>query len=268
MKANKFFMTAASIMMSALVATSFTACSEDEDPLADIDNDKVAEKVDFSNLTVTGTEEGKIIIAGELKTNTKLKTFTLVSTTLLDEKGNPIEYNLLENVEDNNRSEEDRSDWICKIPATTVPVDIYRLDVRARMGKTASAQIGEEFSFKAATGDNKSVGSYLSFCKLKSYMLDELKASADTCANVEVIINSDRTLKPATEANSKDVNTNCAKAKVFKNVADPTTGVVLTSTGCVATYSSELDATDNTLVTVSGIVITSNGIIKVTTGVE
>lgn len=249
-------MMAACLMTSALVATSLTSC-EDDDVL------DIQEKVDFTNLKVVGNADGTITVSGSLTTNTKLKTFEFVPTN----GGETID--LLADVTENNRNEDDHSTWTCQIPEKKIPVDLYTLSVRCRMGTTKDVQIGSSLKFDAGAGSNSTKGSYLSLCKETSYTLHALEADNTLIPNVEVILNSDNELAAATTAKKDIIKDNAGKAEItYSNVAKTkkTKGVIRTSTGCIAnvtvTYSQ-----DGTEAEISGVMIKSNDLFTVETGV-
>ena len=246
-------MMAACLMTSALVATSLTSCEDDEED--------IQEKVDFTNLKVVGNDDGTITVSGTLITNTKLKTFEFVRTN----GGEKID--LLAYVTENNRTEDDHSTWTCQIPEKKIPVDLYTLSVRCRMGTTKDVQIGSSLKFYAGAGSKSTKGSYLSLCNEKSYTLSELNADNTLIPNVEVILNSDNELAAATTAQKDIIKDNAGKAEItyFNDAKTKTKGVIRTSTGCIAnvtvTYSK-----DGTEAEISGVMIKSNDLFTVETG--
>lgn len=259
MKMRKFFMMAACLMTSALVATSLTSCEDDEeDILGDLTD--IQEKVDFTNLKVVGNADGTITVSGSLTTNTKLKTFEFVPTN----GGKKID--LLADVTENNRTEDDHSTWTCKIPEKKIPVDLYTLSVRCRMGTPKDVQIGSSLKFDAGAGSNSTKGSYLSLCKEKSYTLADLTADNTLIPNVEVILNSNNELAAATTAKNSTIKDKAGKAEISYSKDAKTKGVIRTSTGCIAnvtvTYSQ-----DGTEAQISGVMIKSNDLFTVETGV-
>ena len=257
MKMRKFFMMAACLMISALVATSITSCKDDvEDILGDLTD--IQEKVDFTNLKVVGNADGTVTVSGTLTTNTKLKTFEFVPTN----GGKTID--LLADVTENNRTEDDHSTWTCQIPEKNIHVDLYTLSVRCRMGTTKEVPIGSPLKFDAGAGSNSTKGSYLSLCNETSYTLSELKADNTLIPNVEVILNSDNELAAATTAKDPTIKDNAGKAEITYPNNEKTKGVIRTSTGCIAnvtvTYSK--DGAE-----ISGVMIKSNDLFTVETGV-
>lgn len=250
-------MMAACLMTSALVATSLTSCEDDEeDILGDLTD--IQEKVDFTNLKVVGNADGTITVSGSLITNTKLKTFEFVPTN----GGKKID--LLADVTENNRNEDDHSLWTCQIPENKIPVDLYTLSVRCRMGKTKDVQIGSSLTFDAGAGSNSTKGSYLSLCKVKSYTLSELEADSTLIPSVEVILNSNNELAAATTAKKDIIKDNAGKAEITYSNDAKTKGVIRTSTGCIANVTVTKDGTE---AEISGVMIKSNDLFTVETGV-
>lgn len=244
-------MMAACLMTSALVATSLTSCEDDED---------IQEKVDFTNLKVVGNADGTITVSGSLITNTKLKTFEFVPTN----GGETID--LLADVTENNRTEDDHSTWTCQIPENKIPVDLYTLSVRCRMGTSKNVQIGSSLKFDAGAGSNSTKGSYLSLCKEKSYTLPELEADNTLIPSVEVILNSNNELAAATTAKNSTIKDNAGKAEITYSNKAKTEGVIRTSTGCIANVTVTYFQ-DGTEAEIAGVMIKSNDLFTVETGV-
>lgn len=246
MKKTNFLMPVASVMLSACVAFSFTSCSDDETD----DSVEIAEKFNMTGLVAAAQNDGTIIISGTVETNKKLKTFTLTS-----EDGAQT-YDLLEGSEAEKDRNEDGKVWTCTLSSPKIPVGIYTMKVRTRMGTTKETKIGKEYSFLAATGANAKVGSYLSFKNQVGYRMDDLvkdNVPTDVCKDVEVALKSDRTLMSAKEVKSPIIKANAANANIYAE-----SHCVITETGCIATYEIIPDASDETLCTVKGVVLTSN----------
>ena len=259
MKMRKFFKMAACLMTSALVATSLTSCEDDEeDILGDLTD--IQEKVDFTNLKVVGNADGTITVSGSLTTNTKLKTFEFVPTN----GGEKID--LLADVTENNRTEDDHSTWTCQIPEKKIPVDLYTLSVRCRMGTTKDVQIGSSLKFDAGAGSNSTKGSYLSLCKETSYTLDDLTKDNTLIPNVEVILNSNNELAAATTAKNSTIKDKAGKAEISYSNDAKTKGVIRTSTGCIANVT--VTYKDGTEAEIAGVMIKSNDLFTVETGVK
>lgn len=248
-----FLMPMAGVMMSAIVACSFTACSDDDTD----DSLEIAEKFNMTGLVAAAQNDGTIVISGTVETNKKLKTFTLTS-----EDGSKT-YDLLEGSEAEKDRTEDGKVWTCTLSSPKIPVGIYTMQVRTRMGTTKETKIGKEYSFLAGTGANKSYGSYMSLKRQTSYfmqdgdgvigLLDEDGNVKEECKDVEIALNADLTLKSAKEVKNKVIAENAANANIYAE-----SHCVITETGCIATYEIIPDADDETLCTIKGVVLTSN----------
>lgn len=253
MKKTNFLMPVASVMLSACVAFSFTSCSDDETD----DSVEIAEKFNMTGLVAAAQNDGTIVISGTVETNKKLKTFTLTS-----EDGTQT-YDLLEGSEAEKDRNEDGKVWTCTLSSPKIPVGIYTMKVRTRMGTTKETKIGKEYSFLAGTGENKSYGSYMSLKRQTSYfmkdgngligLIDENGNVKDECKDVEIALNSDLSLKSAKDVKNKVIAENAANANIYAE-----SHCVITETGCIATYDIVPDADDATLCTVKGVVLTSN----------
>ncbi len=248
-----FLMPVAGVMMSAIMACSFTACSDDDTD----DSVEIAEKFNMTGLVATAQNDGTIIISGTVETNKKLKTFSLTS-----EDGTKT-YDLLEGSEAEKDRTEDGKVWTCTLSSPKIPVGIYTMEVRTRMGTTKKTKIGKEYSFLAGTGANESYGSYMSLKRQTSYFMQDkddkiglIDASGNVkeeCKDVEIALNADRTLKSAKEVKNAIIKANAANANIYAE-----SNCVITETGCIATYEIVPDANDETLCTIKGVVLTSN----------
>lgn len=261
-----FLKFAVATLCCSMIATSFTACTDDT---TEDDSAEIAEKFNFDYLTALANNDGTITISGTVTTNKKLKKFTLTSTTRFDENNKAIEYDLLDGSEAEKERTEDGKTWTATLSSTNIPVDIYKLEVRTRMAGTKTATIGENYTFEAGTSKNAELGSYLSFSKKANFSLSALltedkKESSDALKYVEAILKDDKCadvnnpkvdelyIETIQKAKNNVIKTNATnKAHVYDDC-------IITSTDCIATYSIEqLDETDPTHVTISGIVLTS-----------
>ena len=91
-----FLKFAVATLCCSMIATSFTACTDDTTD----DSAEIAEKFNFDYLTALANNDGTITISGTVTTNKKLKKFTLTSTTRFDENNNAIEYDLYRQLTD------------------------------------------------------------------------------------------------------------------------------------------------------------------------
>ncbi len=256
-----FLKFAVATLCCSMIATSFTACTDDTTD----DSAEIAEKFNFDYLTALANNDGTITISGTVTTNKKLKKFTLTSTTRFDEKDNAIEYDLLDGSEAEKERTEDGKTWTATLSSTNIPVDIYKLEVRTRMAGTKTATIGSNYTFEAGTSKNKELGSYLSFSEKKNFTLAALLSdAADSLKCVEAILKDDKCADVNNpKADELYIETiQKAKNETIKNNATSKAHVyddcIITSTDCIATYKIEqLDETDPTHVTISGIVLSS-----------
>ncbi len=237
----------AAVIISALSMTCLTACEDDDD-----DSAEIAEQFDLTSLTAAANNDGTITISGSVTTNKKLKKFELTGT-------DGTTYDLLEgdDVESAREETEDGKAWVATLSSTSIPVQIYTLDVRTRMGTTKTATIGKTYTFNCGTS-NSEVGSYMSLTNQQSYQLSDFcdtstspvtLTDATIAASIEVILQDDFTLKSATGANASAVKNNCAASNIYENC-------VIASTNLIATYSIEKTGTYEA--TISGVVLTSN----------
>ena len=237
---KKFFKHAVYFFVAAAMAAPLASCEDDDD-------DEVAEIFSLDSVEAIANTDGTITISGKVTTNKKLKTFTLTDA-------NGKVYDLLENSESEKTREEDGKKWTVTLSGTTLPVDVYTLDVRTRMGTTKTTTIGA--TYEAILGTSASAtGSYISFTNGgKVYKLAEAKAAG--AGEIEAILNTDYTLNYGTDAKSDAVSSQCANVAIYN-------GSVVTSNGTIATVKyGEKNETDHTIA-ISGVYITSNDYFKV-----
>lgn len=261
---NLFLKPMAAMLACSLMATAFTACTEDDDD----DTIEIQEKFNLDYLTAKANNDGTVTISGTVTTNKALAKFILTSTNQVDEKGNPIEYDLMNDVEKEKQDSEDGKVWTATLASTNIPVDIYKLEIRTRFGTTKTATIGHEYSFRAGTSKCDTLGSYLSFSKRTNYLISDVltedKTATELLDNVEAILKDDKckdTKNPQVEDLYIETIKN-AKNSVIKesavNDAKVYPACVITSTKCIATYKLEQPYEDPTAILISGIVLSSN----------
>ncbi len=258
MKAFLSVRKAMSLMMCALAATCLTSCEDDDD------SDEIAEIFSLDSVTAVANSDGTIDITGSVTTNKKLKTFTLTSSA-------GTVYDLLENsdaAEKNKDEDTNEKSWTVTLTGTTIPVDIYTLEVRTRMNTKKTSTIGASYSFTVGTGSNATVGSYVSLVNQSSYLMSAFYDSStrtitndSIVSNIEVILDSDASsIKSASKAASSVIAAAAAEAAIY-----PSSNTVITSTGCIATYAITNVDTDNGTAVLSGVVMNSEGIITIDT---
>lgn len=233
---KKFFKHAVYFFVAAAMAAPLASCEDDDESA------EVAEIFSLDSVKAVANTDGTITIQGTITTNKKLKTFTLTNAS-------GEVYDILADSENEKERTEDGKQWTVTLSGTTLPVDVYTMDVRTRMGTTKTCTIGAEYSATLGTSASDE-GSYISFTNGgKVYKLAEAKAAG--AGEIEAILNSDYTLNYGTAAKSEAVSSQCANVALYN-------GSVVTSNGTIATVNyGAKDETAKTIV-VSGVYIHSN----------
>lgn len=267
---NLFLKPMAAMLACSLMATAFTACSEDDDD----DTLEIAEQFNLDYLTAKANNDGTITISGTVTTNKALTKFELTpidaeGNALVDENGKEIVYDLMTEAEKDKVETEDGKVWTATLSSDPIPVSLYKLEVRTRLSTTKTATVGKVYSFDAGTSKNADFGSYLSFSKRVNYLMSDLlsddkKEATDALDNVEAILKDD---KCADKNNPKIEElyietikraTNAVIKTSAENDAHVYPACVITSTNCIATYSLTQAEDDPTHVLISGVVLSSN----------
>lgn len=232
-----------------MMATSFTACTEDEED----DAAEIAEQFNLDYLTAKANNDGTITISGTVTTNKKLKKFVLTA-----EDG--TEYDLLAGSESEKERTEDGKTWTATLASSNIPVGIYTLEVRTRMGTTKKTTVGKAYTFEAGTSATNEYGSYLSFSTQANFKMSEAPDHLDVieavlkddkCADVKSPKVEELYIETIQKAKSGTISAATNEAHVYPNC-------IITSTDCIATYSLDQDDSDPTHITISGIVMTSS----------
>ena len=84
----------AAMLACGLIATPFTACTDDDED----DTIEIQEKFNLDYLTAKANNDGTVTISGTVTTNKALAKFILTSKNQVDEDGNPVEYDLMNDV--------------------------------------------------------------------------------------------------------------------------------------------------------------------------
>ncbi len=263
---NLFLKPMAAMLACSLMATAFTACTEDDDD----DTIEIAEKFNLEYLTAKANNDGTITISGTVTTNKALTKFEL---TPIDTAGKAIGevIDLMKGAEKDKVDLEDGNGkvWTATLSSDPIPVSLYKLEVRTRFGTTKTAAIGHWYSFQAGTSVCDTLGSYLSFSKRTNYLFSDVltkdkKSATEKLDNVEAILKDDKckdTKNPQVEDLYIETIKN-AKNSVIKesavNDAKVYPACVITSTKCIATYKLEQPYKDPTAILISGIVLSSN----------
>lgn len=249
MKMN-LWRTLMSASLCALMACTFTACDDDDDEEETGTDQLNDEKWDISGMKVEGTKDGKIVFSGSVKSTKKLTKFTAK-----DKDGNETP---LFNKDDKNIKIDDIDvkegdiNWKYQTPISG-EIDMakgpYTLTCDLRFTKSVDITLGTKFEWVLGTSASKNA-SYGSFKDGKSYTQPDAEANPE---KIEVILQGTSTTKDvklasASEAKSQKVKDGCAKA-IIKG--DGTTGTIVTSDGCCASYTIALKEGED--YTVSGL---------------
>lgn len=255
-------------MVAAMfAATSFTSCGDDEATPANSD-DNTTEVADLSGIKAVANADGTITIKGTLKANKKIKELVLLPCNpdgTLNSSADKID--LFSKGDDQLKSKgEDGKEFEAPIPETNVPVQIYRLRVKVGTGKKGqdSVTIGRKFELTIGTSKNTEIGSYVSLSTAKVYTLGQITdfvsgsqsatkiTDAEAVKTIELVYKDGGKFESATEIGNTVVkNAITQKAAIYSG-----SKTVMTSTGCIATYSFDENSSSNTA-QLTGIIIDS-----------
>lgn len=264
---KKLVKFSAFMVAAMFAATSFTSCGDDEATPTNSD-DNTTEVADLSGIKAVANADGTITIKGTLKANKKIKELVLLPCNpdgTLNSSADKID--LFSKGDDQLKSKgEDGKEFEAPIPETKVPVQIYRLRVKVGTGKKGqdSVTIGRKFELTIGTSKNKTIGSYVSLSTAKVYTLGQITdyvegtqsatkiTDADAVKTIELVYKDGGKFESATEiGNSVVKNAISQKAAIYSS-----SKTVMTSTGCIATYSFNENSSDNTA-ELTGIIIDS-----------
>jgi uncharacterized protein YdeI (BOF family) len=249
---KKIFRMAAFMLALGSMTAGFTSCGEDDetDDQGGTTTPTAEEQLKLNEIVATAQKDGKITIEGTIVANTKIKTFELQ-----DLEGKQI----VDLMDEQSKSKgEDGKEFTLTLKSTSVPVQKMYLVIKTRGNKEIKEAIGKDYSFDLGYGANSTKGSYVSMVEEKSYTQSEVEGDEKIAANVEFVL-GDNDLKPASQAKNAAVgkvnNGKYAKSAIYE-------GTIITSTGCIATYTLTPDAAgvDGKL---SGVVINSKGTLKI-----
>lgn len=238
------FRTLVMVLGLCSILSVFASCDKEDTSLEDV--------LEISDVMATAYNNGTITIAGTIKANSKIQTFELQ-----DMKGNRI----VDLMNDQLKSKGDDG-TVFKMPITSANVKVQQmyLVLKTKGGSEERLQIGSTFRFDLGYGSKSAKGSYVSIVNERSYTVGEVQGSADVRKVVEFVL-SDGGLLPASQCklvvgeNAKYPASDFAKSGIFD-------GTIITSTGCIATYTLTPDANEVDGV-LEGVVINSNGPIKI-----
>lgn len=242
MKVFNMWRTLMTASLCAAMACTFTACDDDDDDPEGGQENLNEEKWDISNMKVEGTKDGKIVFSGSVKSTKKLTKFTAkdasgAETPLFnkDDKNISIK-DLAESIEVDGKTITWKYETLIsgELDMTKGP---FTLTCDLRFTKSVDITLGTKYEWKLGTksADDPSYGS---FKDGKAYTMNEAKADPK---KIEVILKTPdggtedkATLSSAENADNADIKAGCAKAIL---TGDGTTGTIVTSDGCCATYT-------------------------------
>ena len=228
-------------MVAAMfAATTFTSCgdeSEDTNPAID-------EQIDFTGLNVVAQPDGKVLIDGKIKANTKVKKLVLSR----DEAGDDVIADLLE-LGDQEKvkalDEEGNKNKSFEVEIPTVAVDIEDMYIfgKTKGEKKAASKLTETLEYKIGAA-NSATSSYLSVIEKQAYNIDGAKANA---SKIEVVANS------SSDGNTVEGIKRASEAKIFK-----AGGSNAGQCGKVALYQ---DGKSVSVIKDGGVIVTESGAI-------
>ncbi|MBR2201006.1 MAG: hypothetical protein IJ894_09730 [Bacteroidales bacterium] len=245
---KKIFRMAAFMLALGSMTAGFTSCGEDDetDDQGGTTTPTAEEQLKLNEIVATAQKDGKITIEGTIVANTKIKTFELQD---LDGK------QIVDLMDEQSKSKgEDGKEFTLTLKSTSVPVQKMYLVIKTRGNKEIKEAIGADYSFQLGYGALSQLGSYVSMVEKKSYTQGEVEGDSKISANVEFVL-GDNNLKPASQAKNAAKVGNYAKSAIYE-------GTIITSTGCIATYTLTPDA-DGVNGTLSGVAIDSKGTLKI-----
>ena len=267
---KKIFRMAAFMLALGSMTAGFTSCGDDDETTGE--EGAVAEQMKFNDLTAKANPDGTITISGTIETNTKLKEFCLykedgsVAYDFLKENEQVKQKN--ETLDDNGKAVKEKS-FKLEIASATVPVAIYKLSIKTKKNATVSETIGKTYEFTCGAGDKSSLGSYVSFTKEANIKVSEVSELKEKV--VDLVCLSDKTFQVPSAANKQypdAFGTSAVFDATGKSVKAAAAGTVITSTGCIATFSTTAGASEYDL-TISGVVIKTTETLKIdVTGVN
>ncbi len=243
------------------MTAGFTSCGEDDENGTNDGGDVLATTVNFDELKAYAQPDGKILIEGSITANGKIKKFELQDLdgkTIVD----------LSDVQTKEKDENGKKSFTLTVKSSAVPVQKMYLVAKVKDGETGkkSEMIGEDYHFDCGAGAKSSLGSYVSLVDNKSYSVSDVQTMTDK--KIDLVCLGDKTFQVPSKA---DHQYECfGTSAVFdasgKAVDAAASGTVITSTGCIATFSAKQSemagATENEL-QISGVVINSKGSLKI-----
>ena len=250
---KKLVKFSAFMVVAMFAATSFTSCGDENET----EPTSIDEQINFSDLVAVAQPDGKIEISGKVTANTKIKTLELQTPdgkTIVDLKksGDQTKAKAIDEAGEKNTT------FTLEIPTTPVDVQKMVLVGKTKGDKKASAEIGEDYSFNCGAGSKSSLGSYVSFVNKRNYKVAEVKELKEKV--VDLVCLADKTFQVPSAADNQYPDA-FGKSAVFdasgKAVNAAAAGTIITSTGCIATFSAAAASSGDNDLTISGVVIDS-----------
>jgi len=237
------------------MTAGFTSCGEDDGTDNGGDTDVLATTVNFDALKAYAQPDGKILIEGSITANGKIKKFELQDLdgkTIVD----------LSDVQTKEKDENGKKSFTLTVKSSAVPVQKMYLVAKVKDGETGkkSEMIGEDYEFVCGAGAKSTEGSYVSLVNNKSYKSGEVKTMTDKV--IDLVCLDDKTFQVPSAANYQYdcFGTSAVFDASGKAVDAAASGTVITSTGCIATFSAApADAGNEFNLKISGVVINSKG---------
>jgi len=255
---KKLVKFSAFMLAAMFAATSFTSCGEDE--ATPEDGDVLATTINFDALKAYAQPNGTILIEGSITANGKIKKFELQD---LDGK-TIVDLSDVQTKEKEKTADGKVKTFTMTVKSSEVPVQKMYLVAKVKDGETGkkSEMIGEDYHFICGAGAKSSEGSYVSLVDNKSYKSAEVKTMTNKV--IDLVCLGDKTFQVPSAADYKYdcFGTSAVFDESGKSVDAAAKGTVITSTGCIATFSAKkaegASYTENEL-EISGVVINSKG---------
>lgn len=257
---KKIFRMAAFMLALGSMTAGFTSCGEDDEENGvngGGETEVLATTVNFDALKAYAQPNGKILIEGSITANGKIKKFELQDLdgkTIVD----------LSDVQTKEKDENGKKSFTMTVKSTAVPVQEMYLVAKVKDGETGkkSEKIGETYKFDCGAGAKSSLGSYVSLVNNKSYKQSEVKTMTDKVIDLVCLADKTFQVPSAAEYQYDCFGTSAVFDANGTAVDAAASGTVITSTGCIATFSakqSEISSATEYELEISGVVINSKG---------
>lgn len=259
---KKVFKTAAFLLAMGLMTSTFTSCGEDD---GTEEGTTVAESVKASNIVAVVQKNGKIIVKGDLVANTKIKTFGLSSTA--DGKQCDIaDFTKSESWNQIKDKGEDGKEFPASFEGVEAPITYpCYLVIKTKGDKVIHEEITKQATLEVGTGNNTTLGSYVSIKKQKVYMMGDVsegtagsRTPKAAAKDVEVVLKGEGASASFEVANTSNIVSNNPQMKDAFNKCWINNGVIVAEDGCAATFTAQKGAAEN-VVTINFTVIGLEG---------